>query len=73
MTPSRIRAPIVPLAYEPADAAAALDVGLTFFAEQVAPEIRCVRRGAKRLYPVSELQAWLERNAARTLNGGARS
>lgn len=71
MTPAKLAAPIPALALEPAKAAAALGVGVTTFAERIAPELRVVRLGSKRLYPVSELQAWLDRNAARTLGDPA--
>jgi hypothetical protein len=50
------------LAVGPAEAAAALGVGLTFFAESIAPDLRIVRRGRRILVPVSELVRWLERN-----------
>jgi hypothetical protein len=37
-------------------AAAAIGVGPDFFDENVAPELRLIRRGRKRLVPVSELE-----------------
>ena len=46
-------------------AAATLDVGPDFFAEHVAPELRVVRRGTKKLYPVTELERWVADNAER--------
>jgi hypothetical protein len=42
-------------------------MGKTSFEKYVAPELRCVRRGAMRIYPVRDLEAWLDRNAERTL------
>lgn len=69
MTPAKIRAEVTPLSYEPARAASSLDVGESFFREHIAPELKAVRRSGKVLYPVTELQAWLERNACRTLGG----
>jgi hypothetical protein len=59
----KLAATISPLALSPPRAAAAIDVGPDFFAEHVAPELRVVRRGAKRLYPIVELQRWLDENA----------
>jgi hypothetical protein len=44
------------LALTPPEAAAAIGVGPDFFEENVAPELRLVRRGRKRLIPVAELE-----------------
>jgi hypothetical protein len=49
------------------EAAAALGVSPDFFAEHIAPELRIVRRGRRKLIAVRELEAWLDRSAARTL------
>jgi excisionase family DNA binding protein len=49
------------------EAAASLGVGPDFFAQHVQPELKVIRRGSKRLIPVSELQRWAEQNAERTL------
>lgn len=46
------------------EAAEALGVSVDYFADHIAPEVRMVRNGRTRLVPVSEIQAWLERNAA---------
>ena len=43
----------------PAEAAAAIGVGPDFFDANVAPELRLVRRGRKRLAPISELERWV--------------
>jgi excisionase family DNA binding protein len=40
------------------EAAASLGVGLTFFEEQVQPELRLIRRGSKVLVPLAELERW---------------
>jgi excisionase family DNA binding protein len=61
------------LALRPGEAAHALSVSRDFFEEHVLPELRVVRRGRLVLIPVSELQRWCERNAARTLEGHGRS
>lgn len=57
------------IALTPPEAAAAIGVGLDFFDANVAPELRLVRRGRKRLVPVSELERWMEENAERVLSG----
>ncbi len=55
------------IALTPPEAAAAIGVGLDFFNANVAPELRLVRRGRKRLVPVSELERWTAENAERAL------
>lgn len=56
------------LALSPDQAAAALSVGRTFFDEQIAPELRWIRRGRRKLVAVRELERWLDANAAMTLD-----
>lgn len=51
------------------EAAAALGLSVRFFEQQVQPELRVVRRGRRRLIPVRELERWIEREAARALEG----
>jgi hypothetical protein len=55
------------IALTPAEAAAAIGVGPDFFDANVAPELRLIRRGRKRLVPVSELERWTAENASRVL------
>jgi excisionase family DNA binding protein len=50
------------------EAAAALGVSEDFLHEHIAPELCWVRRGRKKLVSVRELEAWLEREATRTLD-----
>lgn len=50
------------------DAAAALDVSVDFFGEHIAPELRCVHRGRRRLYPMSEIQRWLDAESDRAID-----
>lgn len=52
------------IALTPAEAAAAIGVGPDFFEENVAPELRLIRRGRKRLVPVTELERWVGQMAA---------
>jgi hypothetical protein len=56
------------IALSVAEAAVALGVSPDFFTEHIAPELRLVRRGRKKLVAVRELEAWLERTAARTVD-----
>lgn len=53
------------LAFNKTEAATALGVSVDFFDDHVSHELRCVRRGRRRLYPVAELERWLERAAER--------
>lgn len=69
-TPLNAREAGVPrLALTAMEAPAALGVSDDFFREHIAPELRWVRRGSKKLVAVREVDAWLEREAARTLDG----
>jgi excisionase family DNA binding protein len=65
----RVRTKPAPLrlALTPMEAAASIGVSRDFFDEHVLPELRVVRRGRLVLIPLVELERWLERNAARTL------
>lgn len=63
----RLDSAVPRLALNPDEAAEAIGVRPTFFAERVQPELRLVRRGSKRLIPVRELERWLERNAETVL------
>jgi hypothetical protein len=63
----KLSASIPRIALTPPEAAAAIGVGPDFFDANVAPEIRIVRRGRKRLVPVSELERWMVENADRPL------
>jgi hypothetical protein len=58
--------PRVPrLALSPDEAARSLGVSRDYFDAHVAPELRIVRRGRRKLVPVRELEVWLDREAAR--------
>ena len=55
------------LALNQQEAAQALGVSPDFFQQHLRHELRCVRRGRRRLYPVTELQRWLDEQAARAI------
>lgn len=55
------------IALTPTEAAAAIGVGPDFFDAKVAPDLRLIRRGRKRLVPVTELERWVVENAERVL------
>lgn len=56
------------LALTVTEAAQALGVSVDYLAEHIAPELRWVRRGRKKLVPVRELERWLDTNAAFTID-----
>jgi hypothetical protein len=60
------------LALRKSEVAEALGVSDDYLADHVWPELRLVRRGRLTLCPVTELQRWLEQNAARVLSDDAR-
>lgn len=56
--------PHVPrLALDVREACDALGVSWDFWSEHVAPEVRIVRRGRRKLVPIRALEEWLEGNA----------
>jgi excisionase family DNA binding protein len=67
--PRSPKAPVPRLALSLSEAAASLGVSADYFSEHVAGELRWVRRGRLRLVAVAELDRWLDREAARTLDG----
>jgi len=58
----------VRLALRLEEAAEALGVSYDFFKEQIAPDLRIVRIGRVRMVPITELENWLDRNAAYALD-----
>jgi hypothetical protein len=50
-----------------AEACQAIGCSWDFWREYVEPEVRVVRRGRRKLVPVAELTAWVDRNAELTL------
>ncbi len=63
----KLPASIPRIALTPAEAAAAIGVGPDFFDANVAPELRLIRRGRKRLVPVSELERWTAESTDRPM------
>lgn len=60
------------LAFNKTEAAIALGVSVDFFDDHVSREVPCVRRGRRQLYPVREIERWLELSAERVVaNGGS--
>ncbi len=60
------------LALRAEEAAAALGVSVDFFREQIAPELRAVRRGRLRLFAVADIQRWLNEHASVPLSDEVR-
>lgn len=61
---SKITKPPTPaLALTIEDACNALSVSHDFWTEHIAHEVRIVRRGRRKIVPVTELQRWLDANA----------
>lgn len=58
---------IQPIALAKPQAAAALGMSVDSFDRYVGPQVRCIRRGRLRLYPVVELQRWADVNAEHLL------
>lgn len=56
-----------PLTMTETAAAKRLGVSAGFFKSYVLPELRVIRRGARVLIPLSELERWIDRSAARTV------
>jgi excisionase family DNA binding protein len=67
ITRPSIRAPLERLAVSPEEAASSLGVSRDFFDEHIAPELRIVRRGRRKLIALSELERWLSDSASLVL------
>jgi hypothetical protein len=57
--------PVVPLAYQRAQAAAACGVSVRCFDMHIRPHVRCVYVGNTRLWATSELQRFLDENGSK--------
>jgi acetyl-CoA carboxylase carboxyltransferase component len=56
------------LALDVSECCAALGCSWDFWSEHVAPEVRIVRRGRRKLIAVAELERWLDENAHAVLD-----
>lgn len=63
------REPIPRLAVGRIEGAQTLSMSPDHFDRYVAPDLRVIRSGRRKLYLTSEIQRWAEEHAARTLNG----
>ncbi len=70
-SPSTRPIAIAPIALSKPDAAAALDMSVDSFERYVMADVRCIRRGRLRLFPVAELERWANDNAERLLDSEA--
>jgi hypothetical protein len=57
------------LALNVEEACDSIGVGWDFFNAHVAPDLKIVRRGRRKLIAVTELQRWLDENGERALEG----
>jgi hypothetical protein len=55
------------LALSPDEVAASLGVSRDYLDQHIGDELRWVRRGRRKFVSVREVESWLERSAARTL------
>ncbi len=58
---------LTPIALPKPDAAAALGMSVDSFERYVMADVRCIRRGRLRLFPVEELSKWANDNAEHLL------
>jgi hypothetical protein len=65
MTASRLPSRGPQLALSRRDAAAALGMSLRHFQRHVQPHLRCVYSGQLRLFPVAELERWVNEQSRR--------
>ena len=61
-------APPPTVATGPDGAASMLNISRDHFERHVAPELRVIRSGRRKLYLTSEIETWAEKNAAKTLS-----
>jgi len=59
---------VTPVALTKPDAARALGMSIDSFERYVMADVRCIRRGRLRLFPVAELQRWADENAERLVS-----
>jgi hypothetical protein len=59
MSVARLQREVPQLALTQERAARSLDMSVSAFERHVKPHVACVFAGSRRLYPISELQRWL--------------
>jgi excisionase family DNA binding protein len=59
-------APVPRLLLTKEEAAAALGMSVDSFERYVMPQLRAVRKGRLRLFPIAELERWVAENLARS-------
>jgi hypothetical protein len=64
----KVSAPIPAIALSKPAAAASLGMSVDSFERYVMADVRCIRRGSMRLFPVAELERWADENAERLLD-----
>jgi hypothetical protein len=69
MSEHEFRVMVTPIALTQPQAAAALAMSVDSFQRYVLADVRCVRRGRLRLYPVAELERWARENAELLFGG----
>jgi hypothetical protein len=69
VTEPAVHLAIRPISLSKPQAAAALGMSIDSFERYVQADVRCVRRGRLRLFPVAELERWADENAERLLDG----
>ncbi len=62
---------VEPIALPKPAAAAALGVSVDSFERHIQADVRVIRRGSMRLFPVEDLKRWARENAELTLRGAA--
>lgn len=60
---SGVKIAVTPIALAKPAAAAALGMSVDSFVRYVQADVRCIRRGRMRLFPVVELERWADENA----------
>jgi hypothetical protein len=69
MSTPRLTVTVAPVSVPKPVAAQVLGMSVDSFDRYVMAEVRCVRRGSLRLFPVAELDRWANENAQRLLDG----
>lgn len=64
---------VVPIALPKPAAAEALGMSVDSFERYVQTDLRCIRRGSMRLFPVKELERWADENAEQSIHDQMRN